>query len=106
VDATRASVGDTVTLGLRPEHLRPEAADNAMAVSVTFVESLGSSTQAYCALPGVDEAITCTIQGQSRIRDGRSLRLGVDAGHAYLFDAQGLAFRRLLAAEPDAVSAA
>jgi multiple sugar transport system ATP-binding protein len=63
VDASHAAPGQAVTLGLRPEHLHPEAGANAIGVTVTFVESLGSSTQAYCALPGVEEALTCTIQG-------------------------------------------
>jgi multiple sugar transport system ATP-binding protein len=98
VDAARAAPGDAVTLGLRPEHLHPGMAGNSLEASVTFVESLGSSTQAYCALPGVDEAVTCTIQGQGRLRDGEALRLGVRAEDAYLFDAHGKAFRRLAAA--------
>ncbi|MEO8161766.1 MAG: hypothetical protein ABI588_10130, partial [Arenimonas sp.] len=67
---------------------------------------LGSSTQAYCTLPGVDEAVTCTLQGQSRIRGGQALSLGVDANDAYLFDAQGLAFARHAAAPAAPVSAA
>src|SRR6478735_8569480 len=67
VDASRAKPGDEVRVGLRPEHLHPDSNENALSVSVTFVESLGSSTQAYCALPGVEEAITCTIQGQGRL---------------------------------------
>jgi multiple sugar transport system ATP-binding protein len=95
VDGAGAEVGQEVTLGLRPEHLRPEgAAGNAIKVQVTFVESLGSATQAYCAMPGVDEAITCTLPGQSRIRDGQALSLGVEPGDCYLFDAQGRAFAR------------
>src|SRR4249919_1440575 len=99
LDASRAKAGESVTLGMRPEHLHPGATSNSIAVSVTFVESLGSSTQAYCSLPGVDEAITCTIQGQGRLRDGQSLRLGVRPEDAYLFDAQGLAYTRLAAHE-------
>jgi multiple sugar transport system ATP-binding protein len=106
VDASRAAPGQPVTLGLRPEHLHPEAGANAIGVTVTFVESLGSSTQAYCALPGVEEALTCTIQGQSRIRDGQALRLGIDPNDAYLFDEQGHAFPRLASASSTPVSAA
>jgi multiple sugar transport system ATP-binding protein len=106
VDASRAAVGDTVTLGLRPEHLHPDASANSLGATITFVESLGSSTQAYCAVPGVDEALTCTIQGQSRLRDGQSLRLGLRPEDAYLFDAQGLAFPRLAVATNAAVDIA
>ena len=94
VDASAAELGQEVTLGARPEHLRPDSASNAMKVQVTFVESLGSATQAYCALPGVEEAITCTLPGQSRIRDRQALSLGIEPGDCYLFDAQGRAFAR------------
>ena len=67
-------------------------------MTVTFVESLGSSTQAYCALPGVEEALTCTLGGQSKVRDGQSLALGIAADDCYLFDASGKAFSRRLPA--------
>ena len=95
VDAGRAAAADAVQVGLRPEHLHPDAADNALEVSVTFVESLGSSTQAYCALAGVDEAITCTLQGHGRLQGGQTLRLGIRPQDVYLFDARGAAFPRL-----------
>jgi len=93
-------------LGLRPEHVHPGASENSLGVTVTFVESLGSSTQAYCALPGVEEAVTCTIQGQGRLRDGQELRLGLRPDDAYLFDAQGKAFTRLATHDATQVSAA
>jgi multiple sugar transport system ATP-binding protein len=69
---------------------------------VTFVESLGSSTQAYCTLAGMDEALTCTLSGQSRVRAGDVLPLGVAAADAYLFAADGRAFPRLRRAQPAA----
>jgi multiple sugar transport system ATP-binding protein len=106
VDAARAKAGDVVLVGLRPEHLHPGLADNALDVGVTFVESLGSSTQAYCSLPGAEEALSCTIQGHGRLRDGMPLKLGIRPEDVYLFDAQDLAFRRLAESEPAALSAA
>jgi multiple sugar transport system ATP-binding protein len=106
VEASRGKAGDVVQVGLRPEHLHPDLADNALEVKVTFVESLGSSTQAYCALPGKDEALSCTIQGHGRMRDGMSLRLRIRPEDVYLFDAQDLAFRRLAESEPAPLSAA
>ena len=94
VDAGNAQRGDELTLGVRPEHFRINAGPNLMTATVTFVESLGSSTQAYCNLPGVEEALTCTLSGQSRVRGGEVLPLGVSSGDCYLFDAQGQAFPR------------
>jgi multiple sugar transport system ATP-binding protein len=106
VDASSAEPLQEVTLGVRPEHLSLAAATNRITVTVTFVESLGSSTQAYCVLPGVEEALTCTLGGQSKVRDGQSLALSIAASDCYLFDASGKAFSRRLpaAAVADAVS--
>jgi multiple sugar transport system ATP-binding protein len=99
VDATGAQPGDKLTLGVRPEHfVVGGAGDNTLEVTVTFVESLGGSTQAYCAFPGVEDALTCALDGRTRVRHGDGLRLGVPAEAAYLFDAQGQAFRRHAAA--------
>ncbi len=99
VDASVARPGDAVKLGVRPEHLRPGVADNALKTTVTFVESLGSMTYAYCANAGAPDVITCAVEGDRRIGDGDTLALGVPAVKAYLFNAEGRAFRRLAAAE-------
>ena len=99
VDAAGAGVGDPVKLGLRPEHLRAGVADNALQTTVTFVESLGSMTYAYCSNPGLDDVITCAVEGNRRIASGQPLPLGVPRDKTYLFNAAGDAFPRLAAAE-------
>lgn len=95
VDAARARAGDKVTLGIRPEHFQVGGDSNLLQTRVTFVESLGGSTHAYCDYPGVEEALTCEFDGRTRVRSGDELALCVPPEAAYLFDAQGLAFRRL-----------
>jgi multiple sugar transport system ATP-binding protein len=95
VDAGGAKAGDEVTLGVRPEHLDPHATENLIEVTVTFVESLGSASHAYSVYPGVEEALTCNLPGQSPVGAGDTLRLGVPADCAHLFAADGRAFRRL-----------
>jgi multiple sugar transport system ATP-binding protein len=94
VNAGAAKPGDSVTLGVRPEHLRAGVADNALQTSVTFVESLGSMTYAYCSNAGVDEVITCALEGDRRVHSGDALPLGVPVAKAYLFDASGRAYPR------------
>ena len=98
VDAARAHVGDKVQLGVRPEHLRAGVADNALQTQVTFVESLGSMTYAYCSNPGLEDVITCAVEGDKPVQVGSALPLAVPVHKAYLFDAQGVAFQRLGAA--------
>ncbi|OWQ88112.1 ABC transporter [Roseateles terrae] len=95
VDASRARPGDTVTLGIRPEHFQVGGDSNLLQTTVTFVESLGGSTHAYCDYPGAEEALTCEFDGRTRVRTGDALSLFVSPDACYLFDAEGLAFRRL-----------
>jgi multiple sugar transport system ATP-binding protein len=95
VDASRASPGDKVTLGVRPEHFVLGGEGNAVKATVTFVECLGGTTFAYCAFPGVDDALTCEFDGRARVRSGDELSLQIPPDAGYLFDKDGKAFRRL-----------
>jgi len=99
VDAATAKPGDAVKLGARPEHLLPGVTANALKTTVTFVESLGSITYAYCSNAGATDVLTAAVDGQTRIRSGDALDLGVPSEWAYLFDANGMAFRRLASPE-------
>jgi multiple sugar transport system ATP-binding protein len=101
VDASRAKAGDSVKLGVRPEHLRVGVKDNALASMVTFVESLGSMTYAYCSNDGAADVITCAVDANQRLRNGDALALSVPAEKAYLFDADGRAFQRRAAVAGD-----
>ena len=94
VDAAGAHAGDAVTLGIRPEHFKFGATENAIDTTVTYVESLGSTTHAYFAYPGVEEAMTCELDGQSAVRAGDTLSFGIPAESCHLFNAAGHALRR------------
>jgi multiple sugar transport system ATP-binding protein len=112
VDAGAARAGDKVTLGIRPEHMRAargaeSGAENVLATRITFVESLGSTTHAYCDYPGAQETLVSELEGATRLHNGDALALSVPPARAYLFDATGHAFRRLAApATHDAQEAA
>jgi multiple sugar transport system ATP-binding protein len=97
VDACTAQVGDQVKLGVRPEHLRAGVAHNALATTVTFVESLGSMTYAYCSNAGVEDVITCAVDGDRLVASGDALPLSVPVDKTYLFNVEGRAFPRLVA---------
>lgn len=94
VDAANARAGDKVTLGVRPEHFEREGRSNVIEATVSFVESLGSSTHAYFSYPGVEDALTCELGGMSSVRAGELLHLVIPADRSHLFDAQGRAFAR------------
>ncbi len=97
VNAASAQPGDAVKLGVRPEHLRAGVAHNALNTTVTFVESLGSMTYAYCSNAGVEDVITCAVEADRPLASGAALPLSVPAEKAYLFDARGKAFARTAA---------
>jgi multiple sugar transport system ATP-binding protein len=103
VDGTGVQPGAQVTLGVRPEHfVAGGGGENRLQAEVTFVESLGGTTHAYCRFDGLregQEALTCELDGALRVKAGDRLDLGVPASATYLFDVQGRALPRL-AAEP------
>jgi multiple sugar transport system ATP-binding protein len=99
VEAATAKAGDKVTLGVRPEHFRRDGAVNRIDTTVTFVESLGSTTHAYCDYPGIEEPLTVELDGATRLKNGATLSLSIPADATYLFDAAGQALRRIVAVE-------
>ena len=96
--APTAKPGDKVTLGIRPEHITRVPHANRLTATVTFVESLGNVTYAYCALPGAQDGLTCELTGMVRVKAGDTLELGVEPDRCYLFDAAGSAFKRTVSA--------
>ncbi|MEY3287731.1 MAG: hypothetical protein RL500_2461 [Pseudomonadota bacterium] len=107
IDGSSTPAGQRLTLGVRPEHLSvapADARDNLIPAEVTFVEALGGSTVAYCALPGQDAPATVQLDGLVRVHGGQGLRLQVNPALTYAFDESGRALRRL--DEPPSLSAA
>ena len=100
VDASRAQPGDTVMLGIRPEHLTLAGTANALSTTASFVETLGHATYAYVTplanwTAGSKDTLTVQLPGDVRPAMGDALKLHVAADQAHLFDADGMAFRRL-----------
>jgi multiple sugar transport system ATP-binding protein len=89
----RQKVGDAVTLGVRPEHMRP-AATGEITGEVMVVERLGGETFFYTQLDGGAMII---IQADGEIATGVHERITVklDPATCHLFDSAGLAFERI-----------
>ncbi|MCD1634029.1 ABC transporter ATP-binding protein [Martelella mediterranea] len=78
--------GHSVTVGLRPEHLRVVPADEAMlSFPVATVESTGSST--YLAADGAED-FTLVLNGRTDVRPGDSVGVAFDLGQLHVFDAK------------------
>jgi multiple sugar transport system ATP-binding protein len=96
VGSPTLSVGDPVTLGIRPEHLDIAQGDPCQLQVVADVsERLGSDT--YCHVrTHAGEALTLRIRGDLASQYGETLDLHLDSAHCHLFDAQGLAIAKAL----------
>jgi multiple sugar transport system ATP-binding protein len=96
VDASGARPGDAVTLGVRPEHFaHGGGADGAIAGRVLLVEPLGEATFVYMEAAGSADGLTVRAHPQVDVEAGERFTVGVPADGCHLFDANGLAFRRL-----------
>ena len=93
ITAGRARAGDAVTLGIRPEALRPDPA-GALACQVRLVERLGGLTLLHVTADGAPDLIV-QIEGSADIEAHQAIRLSVAADGCHLFDAAGLALPRL-----------
>src|SRR3954468_607536 len=94
IGAARARPGDSVTLGIRPEHLG-EGARHAMVLTGTVeaVEHLGEAS--YVHVRRDDGALlTARSPGDSRAEVGSKISVSTNIDHLHLFDAEGQAFPR------------
>ena len=81
-----AADGTPLTIGIRPEHLRP--GEGPIEVTVCGIEMLGSETIIHAAT-GAGRGITVSRRGIARVRPGERMRLGLPEPFVHLFDAAG-----------------
>ncbi|MBL4918516.1 ABC transporter ATP-binding protein [Szabonella alba] len=79
------------TVGLRPEHLRPDN-DGPISGSVSHVEKLGGETLVYVTTEA-HGLLTLRLFGEHDYDVDSVLRLGFDAARAFHFGADGLRLR-------------
>jgi len=88
--------GRPVTVGIRPEDLRPtaEGAPNSLVGEVDVVEHLGNEQLVYLRVPGTiasksaetGGAVTARIPPSTTVRPGERMTLSVDVGRLHVFD--------------------
>jgi multiple sugar transport system ATP-binding protein len=87
--ASGLKVGQSVTLGIRPEDCTlASVADNSLVVRVRNTEALGAETLLMLEVPGHETAIRARVDRDSRPARGDSVFLKPDLTRAVLFDAQ------------------
>ncbi len=84
-------VGQPVTIGIRPEHLRPARTPDGGArlrVNVSVVEPLGDRMDVRAAtLHG--EPVTCRIDARERVAEGSTIDMDVDMSRVHFFEQGG-----------------
>ena len=85
------SVGESLTLGVRPEHVSfSEMGQEGLSVQVDAFENLGSDTFCYIKTP-LQEMVTVRTSGAFSLPDNKGISICFDATHCHLFNEQGLA---------------
>ena len=87
-------IGDAVTIGIRPEHVRLDRGADGVALDLTVeaVEALGHATFLYGALAGAGE-FRAKLDGHHAVSVADRLTLYADPRRILLFDADGRAIR-------------
>ena len=87
-----ASEGDSVQLGIRPEHLIVnQDGDGSWESKVFVVEKLGSGTFLYLEKEG--EPLVVETEGDSNIKVGDMVKVGFSASRCHLFGSSQKAFK-------------
>ena len=101
VDAAQLQVGETVEVGLRPEHcevlssgVAPGGDDTALDAEITLVEHLGESNLLYLKMDDGQELIV-RGDGNAEVRLGDSVIVRAAPAALYVFRADGSACTRL-----------
>jgi len=101
VDSSQLQVGESVEVGLRPEHcevlpagVAPAADDTALDAEITLVEHLGESNLLYLKMDDGQELIV-RGDGNAEVRLGDSVIVRAAPSALYLFKADGTACTRL-----------
>ncbi len=98
-----AHVGEALTAGLRPEHLRLAPATNRNLVAqVCHLEALGNEQLLTCRLREGDQLLLVRAEADAAVALGQTVHLDVEPSGWRLFDAAGEALLRGGPAKPAA----
>jgi multiple sugar transport system ATP-binding protein len=91
--------GNTLTLGIWPEHLRLVQTDASIEVVPNVVEHLGIHTVTYSTVSGAKATFCSLLPGSAPAKVGKPVSMGLNGADCHLFDEAGQAFERLLSLE-------
>ena len=77
--------GQSVKIGLRPEHLSLTGNGSPLTGQTLLVEPTGAQTHVLFDLAG--EQVTAVVDGEAPVRYGEQLKVTVNPDQVYVFDA-------------------
>ncbi|NRF25288.1 sn-glycerol-3-phosphate ABC transporter ATP-binding protein UgpC [Vibrio coralliilyticus] len=92
VDATAATQGALMTLGIRPEDIHLD--EKGVGVIVEGLERLGTESLLYTTLVRGGQEVLVRVPGTVHVEIGQRLNIRIPAEKCHLFDSKGLAFKR------------
>ncbi|GAB5509164.1 MAG: sn-glycerol-3-phosphate ABC transporter ATP-binding protein UgpC [Hyphomicrobiales bacterium] len=94
-DGAGVSAGDSVTFGIRPEHMTHGGASAPINGKVEVVEQLGESHFIYVRLPN-NQLITVRNAGDALVQNRSDIAVNFELSDGHIFKADGTALRRLV----------
>lgn len=89
-------VGDSGSLGIRPEHfVDASAGDVALTGTVMVIERLGYQTMLHVEVADFEEILTVRVDGTNPMKEGDKIKMGMSAEFCHLFKEDETACRRL-----------
>ncbi len=92
VDASLATEGALMTLGIRPEDIH--LAEEGVGVVVEGLERLGTESLLYTTLVKGGQEVLVRVPGTVHVEVGQRLNIRIPAEKCHLFDSKGKAFER------------
>ena len=92
-----AKIGDRITVGIRPEHIRLSES-GGLPAQVQTVEHLGSESFLHLSIE-TGETLTARVAGETLLQADQTLYLAADPTLVHAFDGNGLALQKLSAAQ-------
>jgi len=93
VDSTGANVGESLTLGIRPEHIRL-GTEGGLPVTVTFVERLGHQTIVQAHRGDDETSLIAVLDGDVPVKAGEQRQFIFSGDDCHLFNEYGNAYTR------------
>jgi multiple sugar transport system ATP-binding protein len=90
MDGSSIKVGDSLTVGIRPEDFSTDPGEISLSGEAIVVEHLGAETHVLLTA-STGENVTAVVEGRSRIKVGDRVSIATPTSRVHLFDAQGIA---------------